>query len=67
MDGYGHNDSARMITPMHDETGYAGPRRAGLAVNGLLVDETLAGGGGVCDPIGGGAARSTRGVDVERI
>lgn len=67
VDGYGHNDSARAITPMHEETGWAGPRSTGMAVNSLLVDDTLAGGGGMCDPIGGGAAQLDTWVEVERV
>ncbi|WP_168581792.1 molybdopterin-dependent oxidoreductase [Gephyromycinifex aptenodytis] len=67
VDGYGHNDSARIVTPMHEEMGYAGPRNAGLAVNALLVDDTLVGGGGMCDPIGGGAAQLDTWVEIERV
>ena len=54
---YGHEESARKVTPMHEETGYAGPRDAGFGVNHLLLTEAVTGGGGMCDPIGGGAAQ----------
>ncbi len=63
---YGHEDSARKITPMHEEQGFAGPRDAGFAVNGLLIDEVTAGGGGMTDPIGGGAAQLDTWVELER-
>lgn len=64
---YGHEESARRITPMHEETGYAGPRGAGLAVNDLLDDEVTAGGGGMTDPIGGGAAQLDTWVELEKV
>ncbi|GMA39145.1 molybdopterin oxidoreductase [Mobilicoccus caccae] len=67
VEGYGHNDSARLITPMHEEMGFAGPRDTGVAVNALLVDDTLVGGGGMCDPIGGGAAQLDTWIEVERV
>lgn len=41
------------------------PRNA-RAQNELLPEETLAGGGGVTDPIGGGAAQFDLWVDVRK-
>ncbi|NLT31557.1 MAG: molybdopterin dinucleotide-binding protein, partial [Propionibacterium sp.] len=63
---YGHQSSAKLVTPQHEETGYAGPRDAGFAVNDLLIDETLVGGGGMSDPIGGGAAQLDTWVEVTK-
>jgi len=64
---YGHNDSARRMTPMHEETGYAGPRDAGIAVNDLLDDDVSVGGGGLTDPIGGGAAQYDTWVELAKV
>lgn len=64
---YGHDDSARKLTPGHEEKGYAKGRGGGVAVNALLVDDTLVGGGGMCDPVGGGAAQLDTWVEVERV
>lgn len=63
---YGHEESARRITPMHEEIGYAGPRDAGFGVNHLLSVETLLGGGGMSDPIGGGAAQFDTWIEIEK-
>lgn len=63
---YGHEESARRITPMHEETGYAGPRDAGFGVNHILVGDTLVGGGGMTDPIGGGAAQLDTWIEIEK-
>ena len=38
----------------------------GWGMNELLPEETLAGGGGVTDPIGGGAAQFDLWVDVRK-
>ncbi|OKL54405.1 molybdopterin dinucleotide-binding protein [Bowdeniella nasicola] len=59
---YGHTASARYINAGHEEHGFATDRSTGIAVNILLDDE--AGGGGICDPIGGGAAQLDSRVDV---
>lgn len=64
---YGHGESARQITPMHEETGYAGSRSEGFAVNSLLDDDNGLGGGGLTDPIGGGAAQQDTWVELERV
>ena len=64
---YGHEESARAITPMHEETGYAGPRDAGFSVNSLLVEDTCVGGGGMSDPIGGGAAQLDTWIEVQKL
>ena len=63
---YGHEESARKVTPMHEETGYAGPRDAGFGVNHLLLTEAVTGGGGMCDPIGGGAAQLDTWIEIEK-
>ena len=47
--------------PGKQKTGFAGGRGRGFCMNELLPEETLAGGGGVTDPIGGGAPSSTSG------
>lgn len=64
---YGHEASARRVTPMHEETGYAGPRDAGFGVNHILVGDLLEGGGGMADPIGGGAAQLDTWIEVEKV
>lgn len=63
---YGHEESARKITPMNEETGYAGPRTAGFGVNHLLVRESFEGGGGMTDPIGGGASQLDTWIEVRK-
>lgn len=62
---YGHGAAAQRITPMHEETGYAGSRAQGLAVNALLDDDPL--GGGISDPIGGGAAQLDTWVQLSKL
>ena len=52
--------------PGKQKTGLAGGRGRGFCMNELLPEETLAGGGGVCDPIGGGAAQFDLWVDVRK-
>lgn len=64
---YGHEKSARRVTPMHEETGYAGPRSAGFAVNVLLDDSGHAGGGGLTDPVGGGAAQLDTWIELTKL
>lgn len=64
---YGHGKAAQAVTPGHEETGFAGPRSVGFAINSLLPDDTVDGNGGVCDPIGGGAAQLDSWVEVSRI
>lgn len=61
---YGHSRSFE-VTPMHEETGFAGDRAEGFAVN-LLVDDDSTGVGGVTDPIGGGAAQLMTWVEVRK-
>lgn len=63
---YGHEESARKITPMHEETGYAGPRGGGVPVNSLMADDTVMGGGGVSDPVGGGASQLDTWIEVTK-
>lgn len=64
---YGHGKAAQAVTPGHEETGFAGPRKAGFSVNDLLVDDTFADASGVTDPIGGGAAQLDTWVEVTRL
>ncbi|TFD75648.1 molybdopterin-dependent oxidoreductase [Cryobacterium fucosi] len=64
---YGHGQSARRITPMHEETGYAGARSEGFQVNALLDDDVNSGGGGINDPIGGGAAQLDTWVELAKV
>src|SRR5690625_1680567 len=64
---YGHSESARRITPGQEETGYAPSRSRGFPVNILLDEDTVDGGGGLVDPIGGGAAQLNTWVQVEKI
>ena len=52
--------------PGKQKTGLAGGRGRGFCMNELLPEEKLAGGGGVCDPIGGGAAQFDLWVDVRK-
>jgi len=52
--------------PGKQKTGFAGGRGRGFCMNELLPEETLAGGGGVTDPIGGGAAQFDLWVDVRK-
>lgn len=61
---YGHEESARRVTPMHEELGYAGSRGEGIPVNYFLADDPVLGGGGVSDPIGGGASQLDTWVEV---
>ena len=61
---YGHADSFE-VTPMHEETGYAGSRAEGFPVNILLDDDTT-GAGGITDAIGGGAAQLMTWVELAR-
>lgn len=64
---YGNKADRRSMSPGHEELGIAGDRGLGIAVNDLLDDDTLAGGGGYSDPIGGGAVQLDTWVQVERI
>lgn len=64
---YGHSDSARRIVPGQEETGYAPGRGRGFPVNILLDEDSVEGGGGLVDPIGGGAAQLNTWVQVEKI
>ncbi|HHV21545.1 MAG TPA: molybdopterin-dependent oxidoreductase [Propionibacterium sp.] len=64
---YGHGKAAQAVTPGHEETGFAGPRSAGFAMNVLLADDTVLAGGGVSDPIGGGAAQLDTWVEVSKL
>ena len=51
--------------PGKQKTGFAGGRGRGFRMNELLPDDpTLAGGGGLCDSIGGGAAQFDLWLDV---
>ena len=52
--------------PGHQETGFAGGRNRGFRHNALLPDDTAAGGGGLIDRIGGGAAQLDLWVDVRK-
>lgn len=52
--------------PGHQETGLAGGRNRGFRHNALLPDDTAAGGGGLIDRIGGGAAQLDMWVDVRK-
>lgn len=53
--------------PGKQKTGFAGGRGRGFRMNELLPDDpTLAGGGGLCDPIGGGAAQFDLWVEVRK-
>ena len=53
--------------PGKQKTGYAGGRGRGFCMNELLPEDTaVAGGGGICDPIGGGAAQFDLWVDVQK-
>lgn len=63
---YGHEESARRVTPMHEELGYAGTRGEGIPVNSFLADDTVLGGGGVSDPIGGGASQLDTWIEVTK-
>ncbi len=64
---YGHGKAAQAVTPGHEETGFAGPRKAGFSVNDLLADDTLEVPSGVTDPIGGGAAQLDTWVEVTKL
>lgn len=63
---YGHEESARRVTPMHEELGYAGGRGEGIPVNSFLADDTVLGGGGVSDPIGGGASQLDTWIEITK-
>ena len=53
--------------PGKQKTGFAGGRGRGFCMNELLPEDgTQAGGGGVCDPVGGGAAQFDLWVDVRK-
>ncbi|MCB7036204.1 molybdopterin-dependent oxidoreductase [Eggerthella sinensis] len=53
--------------PGKQKTGFAGGRGRGFCMNELLPEDTaVAGGGGICDPIGGGAAQFDLWVDVQK-
>lgn len=54
--------------PGKQESGYAGGRGRGFRMNGLLPDDpTIEGGGGLADPVGGGAAQLDLWVEVRRM
>lgn len=67
VEGYGHGAAAQAVTPLHEETGFAGGRDVGFSVNSLLPDDTVMGGGGLCDPVGGGAVQLHNWVEVTKI
>ncbi|RDB62038.1 molybdopterin dinucleotide-binding protein [Gordonibacter sp. 28C] len=53
--------------PGKQKSGYAGGRGRGLIMNELLPDDpTVQGGGGVCDPVGGGSAQLDLFVEVRK-
>lgn len=52
--------------PGKQKTGYAGGRGRGFCMNELLGDDVLSGGGGVCDPVGGGAALMDLWVEISK-
>lgn len=52
--------------PGEQKTGWAGGRGRGFCMNELLPDERLAGGGGLTDPVGGGAAQFDLWVEVRK-
>lgn len=53
--------------PGRQKTGFAGGRGRGFRMNELLPeDSSLAGGGGICDPVGGGAAQFDLWVEVRK-
>ncbi|BDG61068.1 molybdopterin-dependent oxidoreductase [Caldinitratiruptor microaerophilus] len=64
--GYGHTPYD-LAPPLHEEAGLAGGRGTGFLVNSLLRDDVVTGGGGLTDPIGGGASQLDTRVEVERI
>ena len=61
---YGHEESARLVTPMHEELGYAGSRGEGIPVNSFLADDSVLGGGGISKQKGGGASQLDTWVEV---
>lgn len=65
--GYGNESVRKSMVPGQEELGYAGSRAVGMAVNDLLADDVLLGGGGASDPIGGGASQLDTWVEVERL
>ena len=52
--------------PGKQEIGLAGGRGRGFCMNELLPDDTVAGGGGLNDPVGGGAAQLDLWVEVRK-
>ncbi|WP_232501764.1 molybdopterin dinucleotide binding domain-containing protein [Eggerthella sp. YY7918] len=53
--------------PGRQKTGFAGGRGRGFRMNELLPDDpTITGAGGLCDPLGGGAAQFDLWVDVRK-
>ena len=64
---YGHGDAVQQVVPGKEELGYAGPRDSGFGVNELLVGEDLVGGGGMSDPLGGGAAQLDTWIELEKV
>lgn len=60
-----HNDTEAV--PGKEELGYAGARGRGFSVNGLLLEDRQSGGGGLSDPIGGGAAQLDLFVDIIKV
>ena len=67
VSAYGHTKAAQNVVPGSEEFGFGGARSAGFAVNELLEEDTVLGGGGLTDPIGGGAAQLDTWVQVEKI
>lgn len=64
---YGHGRTERASKPGEEETGFALGRGLGIQVNAFLPEDTQLGGGGLVDPIGGGAVQLDAWVQVEKI
>lgn len=64
---YGNKSVQRSRVPGQEELGFADSRQVGMAVNDLLADDVLLGGGGASDPIGGGASQLDTWVEVDRL
>lgn len=63
---YGHSASAQRDIPGKNELGFAPSRKGGFPVNDLLEDDTVEGGIGLVDPIGGAAAQLDTWVQVAK-
>lgn len=61
---YGHSESARKHLPGKNESGYAAGRDSGFPVNDLIDDDSVDGGFGLIDPIGGAAAQLDTWVQI---